>query len=293
LKRKHKKAYVLDDIRPNLDCNDFLPGKDNKESRKAGIVRSEFFLPSCFPYYLWERRDFMQATDHADAPAPKRAWLRWLVLALILAGLGGFYAFDLHEYFGWDYVRSHLDDLKAEVGENLVVALIVFFALYAVMAALSVPAAGILTMVGGALFGRFLGGGTALLAATVGATLAFLSSRFLLRDWLQARLGHRMEAFNRGFEKDGVVYLFSLRLVPLFPFWLINLAMGLTPIRTWTYFWVSLIGMLPGSLIYANAGHEIGSIEKPSDILTPGVIVSLVLLGIAPLVFRKLMAWRR
>ncbi len=229
----------------------------------------------------------MQATDQAEAPAPKRGWLRWLVLALLVAGLGSFYAFGLQEYFGWDYVRGHLDDLKADVEENLLVAVIIFFALYAVMTALSVPAAGILTMVAGALFGRVLGTGTALLAATVGATLAFLSSRFLLRDWVQARLGSRLEAFNRGFEKDGAFYLFSLRLVPLFPFFVINLAMGLTPIRTWTYVWVSLVGMLPGSFLYANAGHELGS----GDILTPGVIVSLVLLGVAPLLFRKLIQW--
>jgi uncharacterized membrane protein YdjX (TVP38/TMEM64 family) len=231
------------------------------------------------------------ATDQAEAPAPKRAWLRWLVLALILAGLGGFYAFGLHEYFGWDYVRGHLGELKAEVDENLLVAVIVFFALYAVMAALSVPAAWILTLVAGALFGRVLGTGAALLAATVGATLAFLSSRFLFRDWMQARLGQRLEAFNRGFEKDGAFYLFSLRLVPLFPFFLINLAMGLTPIRTWTYFWVSLVGMLPGSFLYANVGYELGSLATPGDILTPGRIVSFVLVGIAPLVFRKLIQW--
>ncbi len=222
-----------------------------------------------------------------------RSWLRWLVLALIFACIGVFYAFGLQEYFTWDGVRANVDDLKVRVNEHFLAAVLAFFVLYAAMAALSVPAAWILTVVAGAIFGRFFGGGLALLAADVGATLAFLSSRFLLGEWVQRRFGNRLEAFNRGFEKDGAFYLFSLRLVPIFPFFLINLGMGLTPIRAWTYFWVSLIGMLPGSILYANAGYELGTLEKPGDILSPGVIVSLVLLGVAPLVFRWGMKWMR
>ena len=234
----------------------------------------------------------MPEATPADA-AGKRTWLRWLVLALFLAGIGGFYAFGLQEYLSFASIRANLDVFKAHVDDNLVVAAILFFFVYAVLTALSVPAAWIMTLLAGALFGRVLGAGVALLAATCGATLAFLSSRFLFRDWVQARLGHRLEAFNRGVEKDGAFYLFSLRLVPLFPFFLINLGMGLTPIRTWTYFWVSLVGMLPGSFIYANAGYELGTLESPAGILSPGVIVSLVLLGIAPLVFRKVTQWMR
>jgi uncharacterized membrane protein YdjX (TVP38/TMEM64 family) len=220
-----------------------------------------------------------------------RTWLRWLVLAILLAGIGGFYALGLQDYLAFGSVRENLGNFKAQVDNNLVLAVIVFFVLYTVMTALSVPAAWILTLLAGALFGRVLGTGVALLAATVGATLAFLSSRFLLREWVQAHFANRLEAFNRGVEKDGAFYLFSLRLVPFFPFFLINLGMGLTPIRMWTYFWVSLVGMLPGSFIYANAGYELGTLESPRDILSPGVIVSLVLLGIAPLVFRKVMQW--
>ena len=223
--------------------------------------------------------------------APKRSWLRWLVLVILLVGIGVFYGIGLHERFSFGVIRAEVIELQASVDEHILLALLIFFALYTVMTAFSVPAAWVLSLVGGALFGRFLGAGVALLAATVGATLAFLSARLLLGEWVQARFGQRLEAFNRGFEKDGAFYLFSLRLVPLFPFFVINLAMGLTPIRTWTYFWVSLVGMLPGSFLYTNAGAELATLEKPSDILSPGIIVSLILLGIAPLVFRKMMQW--
>jgi uncharacterized membrane protein YdjX (TVP38/TMEM64 family) len=222
-----------------------------------------------------------------------RSWLRWLVLAVIVAGIGAFYGFGWDQHFSFTSIRASVGELRGEVDNQFILAASIFFVLYAVLTALSVPAAWILTLVAGALFGRMFGSALALLAATVGATLAFLSSRFLFWDWVQAHFGQRLDAFNRGFEKDGAFYLFSLRLVPIFPFFLINLGMGLTPIRTWTYFWVSLIGMLPGSILYANAGYELGTLESPSDILSPGVIVSLVLLGIAPLVFRKVMQWTR
>ena len=232
----------------------------------------------------------MPEGEPVDA-APKRSWLRWLGLAILTTFVGAFYAFGLQEYFSFDRIRSNIGNFKAEVDDNLLLAVVVFFFLYTIMTALSVPAAWILTLVAGALFGRALGTGVALLAATVGATLAFLSSRFLLGEWVQSRLGNRLQAFNQGVEKDGAFYLFSLRLVPLFPFFLINLGMGLTPIRTWTYFWVSLLGMLPGSFLYVNAGHQLATLESARDILSPSVIVSLVLLGIAPLVFRKIMQW--
>jgi uncharacterized membrane protein YdjX (TVP38/TMEM64 family) len=226
-----------------------------------------------------------------ESNASWKTWLRGVVLALIVAGPVAFYALGLHEYFAWSELRSNLDKVEQGVKENLLVALILFFLIYMLMAALSVPIAWMMTVAAGALFGRFLGGGVAVTAATCGATLAFLSSRFLLRDWVQNRFGRYLETLDRGIEKDGAFYLFSLRLVPFVPFFVLNLGMGMTPIRAWTYFWVSLIGMLPGSLLYANAGQSLAGLQSPRDILTWEVIVSFVLLGVAPLIFRKALAW--
>jgi uncharacterized membrane protein YdjX (TVP38/TMEM64 family) len=228
-----------------------------------------------------------------NEPARARAWLRWVVLVILVAAVASFYFFGLQDYFSFEHVRNNVDAFKFIVSEHQLAAIFLFFALYTLMAGLSVPASLIMTLVAGALFGRFLGAGVAVLAATFGATLAFWSSRFLMREWVQARLGQRLGALERGLARDGAFYLFSLRLVPLFPFFVINLAMGLTPIRTWTFFWVSLVGMLPGSFLYANAGSELESLERASDVLSAGVIVSLVMLAAAPWVFRKLLNWRR
>jgi uncharacterized membrane protein YdjX (TVP38/TMEM64 family) len=218
---------------------------------------------------------------------PRRTvWLRWLVLLCILVMLGGFYALGLHEYFDWDYVRAHLDEFNRWVDDNYFIAVATFFLLYVVVTGLSLPVAPMLSLLAGALFGRFVGTGMVLVAATIGATLAFLSSRFLLRDWVQLRFGARLEAFNRGVARDGAYYLFTLRLVPLFPFFLINLGMGLTPMRTWTYFWVSLVGMLPGTFLYVNAGRALATLESPRNIVSPEIVVSLMLLGIAPWLMR-------
>lgn len=234
----------------------------------------------------------MTETQSAD-PAPKRSWLRWLVLLVVLAAFGGFYAFGLHDYLSLPYLRANLDAFKGWVDDRFVLALAGFFALYVVLTAVSFPGAWVLTLLAGALFDLWLGSAVALLGATLGATLAFWSSRFVLRDWVQGRFGTRLEVINRGVEKDGAFYLFSLRLVPLFPFFVINLAMGLTPMRTWTYFWVSLIGMLPGCLLYINVGRTLAELESTRDLVSPGFLISLALLGVAPLVFRKTLQWLR
>jgi uncharacterized membrane protein YdjX (TVP38/TMEM64 family) len=211
--------------------------------------------------------------------------------AVLLLGAAGFYALGLYRYLSWDYFRSHLDQLQTQVGKHLLLALVLFFCVYVAVTALSLPAASALSLVGGALFGRWLGTGVVSLAATLGATLAFLSSRYVLRGWVQRRFGGRLAAVNRGLERDGAYYLLTLRLVPAFPFFLVNLVMGLTPMRPRTFAWVSILGMLPGTFLYVNAGTELGRLASPRDALTPGLLISLALLGAVPLVLRLVVRW--
>ncbi|MBI1833194.1 MAG: TVP38/TMEM64 family protein [Planctomycetes bacterium] len=235
-------------------------------------------------------------TAQEPLPAPveldAQGWgYRWLLGVGVIAMVIGFFALGLGRFFSFDEIRSNLDIYQAQVQANLLLAALAFFAVYALITAFSLPVATMLTLLAGALFGRLFGACIVLTAATVGATLAFCTSRYLFRDWVQQRLGGHLESLNQGIEKDGAYYLFTLRLVPIFPFFLINLGMGLTPISLQTYVWVSLLGMLPGSLLYANAGRALATLDSPSDLLSTGVIVSLVLLGVAPLAFRKLVQW--
>jgi uncharacterized membrane protein YdjX (TVP38/TMEM64 family) len=231
----------------------------------------------------------MNAPDGEATPATKasRSWSRWLLAAMLVLGVILFYATGLHERLSWNAVRGQLDDWLRLVDENLVLALLVYVSVYTAVTALSLPAASLLTLVGGALFGRWLGTAAVSFASTLGATLAFLSSRYLFRDLVQRRFTQKLESFDRGVETDGAYYLLVLRLVPLFPFFLVNLGMGLTSIRTWTYVWVSWLGMLPATFLYVNAGTELATIDSLKGIVSPSVLLSLALLGIVPLVIRK------
>lgn len=165
-----------------------------------------------------------------------------------------------------------------------------FFAIYVVVATLSIPGATLLTLLAGSQFGLIQGTILVALAATFGATLAMLISRYLLRDWVQKRFTAPMSAINRGMEEEGLYYLFALRLTPVFPFFLINLLMGLTPVTTLRYFAVSLVGMLPAIVVYLNAGRELSKLRSLGDILSPGMIVTFILLGLLPLVSRRIVA---
>jgi uncharacterized membrane protein YdjX (TVP38/TMEM64 family) len=229
-----------------------------------------------------------------SSPAPGRRLSvgRWVLVAVVLLAVAGFYLLGLHRYLSWDYVRSHLDTLQAQVRQNLPLAVLAFLAVYVAVIALSLPAAAALSLLAGALFGRWLGTGIVAVAATLGMTLAFLGSRYLLRDFVQRRWGEKLRAINEGVEQDGAYYLFTLRLVPAVPFFLINLGMGLTPMRLGTFVWVSLVGMLPGTFLYVNAGTALAAIDSPREVLSPGVLVSFALLGVVPLVFRKLVQWK-
>ena len=213
-----------------------------------------------------------------------------LLLLLVLALAAAFFASGLHRQLDLDALKAGMGSFAAwrEASPLLVAAL--YFAAYVAVTALSLPGAAVMTLAGGALFG--LGWGLLIVsfASTIGATLAFLVSRHLLRDSVQARFGERLKAINDGIARDGAFYLFSLRLVPAFPFFLINLLMGLTPIRTRTFYWVSQLGMLPGTLVYVNAGTELGAVDSLAGVLSPGLVASFVLLGLFPLLARWLLA---
>jgi uncharacterized membrane protein YdjX (TVP38/TMEM64 family) len=204
-----------------------------------------------------------------------------VLLAVVL-----FYALGGHDYVSWDYLREHLDQLRAWSDEHLLAALLLFVLLYVVVTGLSLPVATVLTLAAGALFGTWPGTGVVSVGSTLGATLAFLGSRYLFRDFVRRRFGPRLEALDRGVERDGAVYLLTLRLVPAVPFWLVNLGMGLTAMRTRTFALVSWVGMLPATFVYANAGATLRSLRAPADVMTPGVFASLALLAVLPLALR-------
>lgn len=214
---------------------------------------------------------------------------KMIVVVLIAALIAGFFIFDLNQYFSLAWLKQQQAGLDAQVTANPLRAAALFFAVYVVVTALSLPGAALMTLVGGALFG--LGWGLLLVsfASVAGATLAMIISRFLLQSWVQKRFGNRLKAINQGVDNEGAFYLFALRLVPVFPFFLINLAMGLTRLKVSTFWWVSQLGMLPGTLVYVNAGRELGQIDSLGGILSPGLIGAFVLLGVFPLVARKIL----
>ncbi len=226
-------------------------------------------------------------------PPARRGWSRWLLAALLVLLIAGFFLLGLQRYFSLEYVRDHLNLWKQQASENLPLTLAIFFVVYVTVTGLSLPVAVWLSLAAGFLFGLWLGTATVLLAATCGASLAFLSSRYLFRDAVQRRFGERLHSINQGVQRDGGFYLFTLRLVPVFPFFLINLGMGLTPMRLWTFAWVSLLGMLPGSFAYVNAGAAGRNVQKPSDILSGPVVLALALLGLLPLLLRLLVSFLR
>lgn len=165
-----------------------------------------------------------------------------------------------------------------------------YFILYVLVTTLSLPGAALLTLLGGALFGLWPGILLVSFASTLGATLAMLVSRYLLRDWVQHRFAGQMRTVNDGVARDGAFYLFALRLMPLFPFFVVNLLAGVTRLGVWRYWWVSQLGMLPGAIVYLNAGHQLGQITSLHDILSPGVVFAFTLLGLLPLITRLLFA---
>ncbi len=212
------------------------------------------------------------------------------LIGLIAVAVLAFFALDLHTRVSFENLKDQKEVLQQASADHLLPAILVYAAVYIIMAALSLPGAAIMTMAGGALFGLWIGTITALISSTLGATLAFLIARFLLGGFVQRRYAGRLKKTNEGIRADGAFYLFTLRLVPVFPFFIINLVTGLTPIRTRTFFMVSLLGMLPGGIVYVNAGVQLGQVSAPGDVLSPELILSFVLLGFFPWIARAVIA---
>jgi pyruvate/2-oxoglutarate dehydrogenase complex dihydrolipoamide dehydrogenase (E3) component/uncharacterized membrane protein YdjX (TVP38/TMEM64 family) len=214
---------------------------------------------------------------------------RLIFFAVILLAAIALYQLGLKEYLTLEAIQAQQGNFARSYAKNPVLVIGLFFLLYVVMAALSLPGAALLTLLAGALFGLITGTIVVSFASTIGATLAFLGSRFLLRDWVQAKFGDKLTAINDGAKKDGAFYLFSLRLIPVVPFFVINLAMGLTPIKTRTYYWVSQLGMFLGTLVYVNAGTQLAQIKNPGDIASPALLASFAVLGLFPWIARAIM----
>lgn len=213
---------------------------------------------------------------------------RLILLVAVLAAIAAFIALDLSRYLSLEYFKSQQAALENWRAAQPGTAALVFFLAYVTVTGLSLPGATVMTLAAGAIFGLLWGAVLVSFASSAGATLAFLASRFLLRDWVQQRFGERLRVINLGVEKEGGFYLFTLRLVPVFPFFMINLLMGLTPIRTRTFYWVSQVGMLAGTLVYVNAGTQLAGINSLMGIVSPALIASFVLLGIFPLIAKKI-----
>jgi len=214
--------------------------------------------------------------------------MKKIIMLLIVAAVALVFAFDLHSLLTLESLKGSLDQFRGFQAESPGLVGGMFFAAYVVVTAFSIPGAAVMTLAAGALFGLLQGLVLVSFASTLGATLAFIGARYLLRDSVQAKFGNRLKAINEGVEREGAFYLFTLRLVPVFPFFLINLLMGLTSMKAFTFFWVSQIGMLAGTVVYVNAGTELAKIDSLSGILSPGLILSFVLLGVFPLIAKKI-----
>ena len=213
---------------------------------------------------------------------------RVALLAFLAALIAAFFIFDLQSYLTLETLKAQQAAIETYRSNHPGMAVAIYALIYIAVTGLSLPGAAILTLAGGAVFGLLWGTVIVSFASTIGATLAFLAARFLFRDAVKSRFGERLKAIDAGVAKEGAMYLFTLRLVPVFPFFVINLAMGLTNLKTQTFYWVSQVGMLAGTLVYVNAGTQLGQLESLSGILSPGLIGSFVLLGIFPLLANKI-----
>jgi uncharacterized membrane protein YdjX (TVP38/TMEM64 family) len=216
---------------------------------------------------------------------------RILILAVVAVFAAAFYLFDLDSYLSLGYLKEIHADAVAYVRGHMLQSTLSFMLFYILVTAVSLPGATLMTLAAGAVFQVTWGLAMVSFASTIGATLAMLISRTLLRDWVQGRFSAQLRAINLGVQRDGGFYLFGLRMVPLFPFFIINLVMGVTRIPTWQFYWVSQLGMLPATFVFVFAGTQLASVSSLSDVLSPGLIAALSLLGLFPLIARKSLAW--
>ena len=216
-----------------------------------------------------------------------------VILVIVISLIVAFKVFNLGQYLTLSYLKESLDKFNDLYEKHQALVIAGYFIIYVLTTSLSLPGASPLGIVGGALFGFWVATLVVSFASTIGATLACFISRFLLRDWVQSKFSDKIAKVNEGIEKEGAFYLFTLRLIPIFPFWMINLVMGLTKMPLSRFYWVSQIGMLPGTMVYVNAGKELAKIESVKGIFSPRLIISFALLGIFPIAVKKLVAFYR
>ncbi len=213
-----------------------------------------------------------------------------VVVALFALAVGAFFYFDLKQYLSLEALKANRDGLLAYTEAHYSTSVVIFILLYCLQTAFSLPGAAIFTLAGGFLFGSFVGTLYVNIAATSGATLAFLAARYLLRDWVERKFGNRLGPIQEGFAKNAFSYLMTLRLIPLFPFFLVNMVSGLTRVSLGTYVAATAIGIIPGSFVFANAGRQLGTINSLGEIASPRVLGAFALLGLlalVPILYRR------
>ena len=219
-----------------------------------------------------------------------------LIVVILLAGLAGFFYFDLASYFSLQSLQENRTALRNFTAENYVLAVGIFVAVYILQTVFSLPGAAIMTLAGGFLFGPVRGTMFVAVGATIGATIAFLAARYVLRDWVEKKFGKTIAPLQRGFAKNDVSYLLTLRLVPLFPFFIVNLVSGLTRMKIRTYIIATAAGIIPGSFVFAFAGQQLGNINSLGEIVSPPVLTAFVLLGLlalTPIAYQQFTAYKK
>lgn len=216
--------------------------------------------------------------------------IKIIIAVAVVALIAAFFIFDLGQYLSLEFLKSKHQLLVDYASENKLIAISAFFLIYVAVTALSLPGAALLTLAGGAVFGFFTGLIIVSFASTIGATLAFVFSRFMFREAVQKKFSSQLQTINNGIEEEGAFYLFTLRLIPVVPFFVVNLLMGLSTIKTLVFAAVSQLGMLPGTAVFVNAGNQLAQIDTLKDILSPSLIIAFALLGIFPIVAKKLIA---